>query len=235
MLSVIAEMLTVDQLVLFLIFFIPGFIAVKTYDLFVPHERRDWQNALFEVIGYSTLNFVAISALAVLLAGIWNLLASFAKAPPIDAPPLFWVSALRNVQTSLYSASLVYLLLLFVVLLGMPALLSFTVYKASNSQKIRGLIHRDPMPTVWDSVFSYSKLPENDDGYFVIVYLKEGTKVGGFYGGTSSASCYPYDNQIFLQKGYTVTDNGLGDPIKGSAGILVCSDDIARIEFYNPE
>ncbi len=33
-----------DKLVLFLIFFIPGFVSIKVYDLLIPGEQRDFQN-----------------------------------------------------------------------------------------------------------------------------------------------------------------------------------------------
>lgn len=57
----------IDKLMLFLIFFIPGFISIKVYDLLVPSERRDFSKSLYEVIGYSTLNFAALSWLIILI------------------------------------------------------------------------------------------------------------------------------------------------------------------------
>ncbi len=47
-------------LALFLIFFIPGFISLKVYDLLVPGERRDFSKSLFDAVAYSSLNFVAL-------------------------------------------------------------------------------------------------------------------------------------------------------------------------------
>lgn len=55
----------VDKLVLFLILFIPGFISIKIYDLLIPGEKRDFTKSLFEVIGYSALNFAALSWLII--------------------------------------------------------------------------------------------------------------------------------------------------------------------------
>ena len=57
----------IDKLTLFLLLFIPGFISLKVYDLLVPSERRDFSKSLFEVIGYSALNFAALSWLIVLV------------------------------------------------------------------------------------------------------------------------------------------------------------------------
>jgi hypothetical protein len=45
---------------LFLMFFIPGFITLKVYDLLVPGEARDFSKSLFDAVAYSSLNFAAL-------------------------------------------------------------------------------------------------------------------------------------------------------------------------------
>jgi len=57
----------IDKLVLFLIVFMPGFISIKIYDLLVPAERRDFSSSIFEVVGYSALNFAALSWLIIFM------------------------------------------------------------------------------------------------------------------------------------------------------------------------
>jgi hypothetical protein len=47
-------------LALFLIFFVPGFISLKVYDLLIPSEARDFTKSFFDAIAYSTLNFAAL-------------------------------------------------------------------------------------------------------------------------------------------------------------------------------
>jgi len=49
-----------DKLTLFLVFFVPGFISIKVYDLMVPGDPRDVSKSVFEAISYSTLNFAAL-------------------------------------------------------------------------------------------------------------------------------------------------------------------------------
>ena len=44
-------------LMLFLIFFVPGFISLKVYDLLVPGERRDFSRSFLDAVAYSSLNF----------------------------------------------------------------------------------------------------------------------------------------------------------------------------------
>lgn len=56
-----------QTLALFLIFFVPGFISIKIYDVFVPGERRDFSKSLLDAVAYSALNFVALSWLIALM------------------------------------------------------------------------------------------------------------------------------------------------------------------------
>jgi len=56
-----------DKLTLFLIFFLPGFISMKVYDLMVPSAPREAAKSLHEAISYSALNFGFWSWLIALL------------------------------------------------------------------------------------------------------------------------------------------------------------------------
>ena len=63
-----------ETLALFLIFFIPGFISLKVYDLLIPGERRDFSKSLFDAVAYSSLNFAAL----------WWLIALVRNAPGLQ-------------------------------------------------------------------------------------------------------------------------------------------------------
>ena len=84
-----------DKLTLFLIFFLPGFISMKVYDLMVPSAPREAAKSLHEAISYSALNFGFWSWLiALLFAGdyyhrhfIWF---SFAVVLILLVAPIFW-------------------------------------------------------------------------------------------------------------------------------------------------
>jgi hypothetical protein len=56
-----ADILNIDKIWLFLLFFIPGFISIKIWNLLVPRERIDFSKSFLEVIAYSALNFAALS------------------------------------------------------------------------------------------------------------------------------------------------------------------------------
>ncbi len=61
------EIWEVDKLVLFLIFFIPGFISIKIYNSIIPTQPRDSTIYLLDAIGFSALNFAAMSWLILII------------------------------------------------------------------------------------------------------------------------------------------------------------------------
>jgi hypothetical protein len=60
---------TQDELLLFLLFFVPGFVSIKVYDLLVPADRRTLPNRLAEAIGYSAINYAMLLPIIVLAYG----------------------------------------------------------------------------------------------------------------------------------------------------------------------
>jgi uncharacterized protein DUF6338 len=101
----------VDKLQLFLMFFIPGFISLKVYDLIVPNELRDFSKAIFEALGYSSINFALLSWLIILIytkdiflsRPIWYMVALFAI---LFVFPVLWpVLFLRISEWGVYCPS----------------------------------------------------------------------------------------------------------------------------------
>jgi hypothetical protein len=113
-----------DRIVLFLLFFVPGFISLKVYDLLVPREYRDFSRSLFEAVGFSSLNY------AVLLPVIIPIhLDTFPNEHP------FW-----------------YYLFLFLIVGVFPILWPILFYWISTSSLgARFIVH--PMRKPWDYVF----------------------------------------------------------------------------------
>jgi hypothetical protein len=114
----------VDSLLLFLIFFIPGFISIKIYDLLVPSERRDFSNAVYEAIGYSCLNYSAM---------IWLILILY----------------YQNIfETNFYG----FIAAVFIMVLITPIIWPIIFYKFATSERFsKHIIH--PMKKPWDYVF----------------------------------------------------------------------------------
>lgn len=85
----------IDKLILFLLFFIPGFISIKVYNLLYPSEQKDFSAFLLEAVGYSSLNFAVLSWLIIIIHSgnfyndhrIWYLICLFLILFTI---PLLW-------------------------------------------------------------------------------------------------------------------------------------------------
>lgn len=58
---------TTQDVLVFLAFFVPGFIMSQTYELFVPSGEADWQKRLPAVISYSAM-YYALTLWVVLIA-----------------------------------------------------------------------------------------------------------------------------------------------------------------------
>lgn len=54
-----------DSLILFILFFVPGFISLKIYDLLIAKEQRDFSKSWFDAVGYSAINFALFYALII--------------------------------------------------------------------------------------------------------------------------------------------------------------------------
>jgi len=114
----------INKLALFLLFFIPGFISIKVYDLFIASERRDFSKSLFEVMGYSAINFAALS----------------------------WLIALIHSDNYYSAHKVIYFLFLLIIIFIAPIIWPFIFLKLSSWPPIsKRIVH--PIRKPWDYVF----------------------------------------------------------------------------------
>ncbi|MDR1289890.1 MAG: DUF6338 family protein [Planctomycetaceae bacterium] len=84
-----------------------------------------------------------------------------------------------------------------------------------------------PQPSAWDYYFSLRK------HCFVLVHLKNGQLIGGYFGDNSLASAYPEKMSIYLEQVIYVNGEGaFGDAITDSLGIIIDSDTFDYIEVF---
>jgi hypothetical protein len=114
-----------DTLRLILIFFVPGFISMKIYDLFVPSERRDFSKSLMEAVSFSCINFALT---------YWAIIAINTDNYPSEHPIPYYLSSLG---------------ILFLAPIFWPILYSQMMKLPFFRQRT---IH--PIPKPWDYVFS---------------------------------------------------------------------------------
>lgn len=118
------DVLSANALVLFLFFVVPGFVSIKVYDLLVPSERRDFGNALIEVVSYSMLNL-----------SVW-----------------FWIPLGLDVARFQAQNPFCFYVLLVIVLLVSPVALAILFRWLLDTELLRGKVLH-PSPTGWDYFF----------------------------------------------------------------------------------
>ncbi len=87
------------------------------------------------------------------------------------------------------------------------------------TEKLPQLTKYDWTPTGWDKVF------QDAEECFVRVLNRDGQWVAGYYGPNSYATSYPEPQQLFLERAYRISKNGvIKEPIENSLGVLIdCS------------
>lgn len=119
---------TIDNILVFILFFLPGFLSVKFFQLVEPTGKIDIANSVFEIIGYSCLNHFIFS----------------------------WVIYLNIKYDWLYKHNTFFFLSLILVVIVGPILLSYCYYKISIS-KFFNKYATTGVSTPWDDFFKLKK------------------------------------------------------------------------------
>ena len=121
-----------------------------------------------------------------------------------------------------------YVAWLMVVLLVLPVAWPFLYQVLLRWQWLASKIQL-PYPTAWDYFFG------RREPVFVLVQLRNGTRLGGYYGLRSYATSFPTDGDIYLETVYHVDEDGkFKESIEGSSGVLIRKDQYELIEFFTP-
>ena len=72
---------------------------------------------------------------------------------------------------------------------------------------------------------------EVEDGW-ILITLKDGTRIGGTWDAKATASSDPTERDIFLPRPYRVDTEGNWTETPDSIGMLVKADQLALIEFF---
>ncbi len=118
---------------------------------------------------------------------------------------------------------------LMTVLLVLPVVWPFLYGRLLRWQWLASKIQL-PYPTAWDFFFD-RRVP-----VFVLVQLRNGSMLGGYYGSQSYATSFPTEGDIYLETVYHVDKAGkFKEPIDGSGGAIVRKDQYELIEFFKPQ
>ena len=119
------EILKIENVVVLTVFFVPGFIYLKAYRLFIAETKTDFSKDLYEAIGFSFLNAMFF------------------------AYPIYLVHKMNLIDTFPF---LYFLVLLFIVVIA-PLLVAY-LFSIISKKKWFGRFMINPTKSAWDSFFS---------------------------------------------------------------------------------
>ena len=172
------KLINADTLKLLFEFVIPGFMAIRVHGSIFPVARRNWSDALIELVGYSLFNWLLWALLP------WGLFAhvNLRNITDLDAPSALADIAYVFVTPAILSFAFYYLLW---------ALRHPWVRKKLNAVNVYPL---NGMPTAWEYFF------DRRPGCYIRFHLKSGDVITGCYGSASFATLYPEPQQVYVEK-----------------------------------
>ena len=85
-----------------------------------------------------------------------------------------------------------------------------------------------PYPTAWDAFF------DRRDPCFLLVHLKDGQVIGGYFGLNSFAGAFPHEGDVYIEAVYKLNEDGhFADAVEDTRGVLLRKDEYTYIELFN--
>lgn len=207
----------VGQLVVILLFVVPGFVHQIVRARLNGPAPEDLSQT------FRVLRAIAISAVFglvyILLTGDLLLEAAQGEGNLVEHPRLAALLALGG---------------MFMI----PSALAVATHAFSVSEnmgeawtRIRtwSLSNYDPTPTAWD--YAYRGMGRA----FVRALTADGQWIGGYFGDDSFASSFPEPRELFLEQGFMMNEDGsFGYAVENTTGVYIRCDDIRVIEFLVP-
>jgi hypothetical protein len=201
---------SVQQVAIVLVLVLPGVFYLAARERLLGPRPSDGENAG---------RLVRLLAVSALLDAVYLLVAGRSLVGAISGPS-------GNVFAGVAAAPRLSGLLALVMIVLVPTGLAWV--EAWFIRRSRQARYR-PAPTAWDSMFA------GRGSCFVRARLRSGLWVGGWYGGSSSASAYPHQTDLYLQAQYAMNPDGtFGSRIEGTAGVYLRGEDIEVLEILEP-
>lgn len=85
-----------------------------------------------------------------------------------------------------------------------------------------------PYPTAWDYFFN------RREAGFVLIHLRNGKLIGGYWGANSYAGSFPNDGDIYLEAMYAIDERGhFGEPMPNTRGVLLRREQYLYLEMFS--
>ena len=194
---------------LFVAVSLPGLVSMHVYRLLFAHHDIDWKTAFQESIFWGALNLAIVG------------------------PPLYMV---LSCLPSECECSIFLFLYWFLCWVGLccfifvfPALLPWVWSKMLRWEVTRKFVPNFPCPTAWDWFFGV----RNDETCFVLIHLKNGEKIAGYFGLKSYATSFPRNGDIYLEKTIKVDENGVFQHVvENTLGLIITRDEYSYVELF---
>lgn len=211
--------LTLLTIALMIVFVLPGFVINRIYRQAVARPLPQGSEVVLESFMASCFYYAFVGPLAIVLLGDDKLL-TLARTPP---------STETLLQVFGGSPTTLAMLALGVTLVG-PLFAGWFAAWGLGSPLVDRILSLCRIPrrraTAWDEVFY--RLGE----HLVLVTLKDGSRVGGYWYVGSFAGSHPHKNDLYLQRQYDLGDGGAflrpSDPARGC---WIAGDEIRTLEL----
>ncbi|MUJ26313.1 DUF6338 family protein [Aliivibrio fischeri] len=193
----------VDKLQLFIMFVIPGFISIKTYELLYPSQIRDSSKQVIDAITYSCVNYALLYWLIISLEGQTG------------------TDSFKIVHPNLYILFYIFVLLIF------PVILAFIWKWLRESEKFKNNIHH-PTEKPWDYFFSQNKCY-----WVKVILNDGNIVAGYFGLNSFASSAPAEEQIYLEQTWKLRDDGSFERAINNTAGVIILTSEISHIEFRN--
>jgi hypothetical protein len=184
-------------------FLVPGFIWSAVLSLFIPSRSAAPEVRFLQFLTLSCINH-----------GIWSW-------------ALFMIFRSGFVQSHPNGSGI----FLGVIIFVSPVALGVLSGLLQQRQEVMRFFNRlgirtiHPIACAWDWHFSRAK------PYWVLVTLKDGTRVYGLFGTRSFAASDPEKRDLYLEEQFRPMETGDWAPVEDTGGVLILADEIAAVEF----
>lgn len=200
---------TFEALLVLILFVLPGFILMRVITKARPHSETSDFRFIVSAILFGTIVHA--------IFGWWTIDVYLSYTAETLSEDGFWSFYLWFVGVILVAPTI------FGFVLGKLAEVAWI----DNLLVMFGLSVSDRMPTAWDEVFGSGK------GYWIIVELNDGRKLGGFYSTNSFVSASPNPRDIYIEQVWEVgEDDNFLYQIEPDEGIWIEGAQIRLLKFF---
>jgi hypothetical protein len=188
-------------------------------------------NALALFIAFVIPGFISLKTYQLLFPGELKssdkLIVDAVAYSSINYAILFWPiyeiehHGIRALHPTLYA-------LFYVCALLLAPIVWVFIFKWVRTRQFAQGFMPHPTSKPWDFVFSKRR------PYWIVVTLKDGSRVGGRYDASSFASSAPSPEQLYLEEQWVINQDGGFERVRNeTAGVLILASEIVTVELFH--